>query len=640
MKNLKIDAFRNPVSNLPDRPMMSASELKKHFDSNSEELREALNGLIDLLVSNGGAADLMTAAGISVEKALENRVEWKNAGIRYVRLNSDMVIETSADGKTWQATGSSGHLILDKNGNVLPQRSRMKFDQCEVTDDGTQTIVHGVKGDTGPKGDTGATGPMGPQGLKGDRGQVFVPSVDNEGFIHWSLQEPTSSIPASRSIRGPQGIQGIQGVAGPQGETGSMGPQGVQGIQGAQGLPGKDGVDGKSFVIKGMYATLAELMAAHPAAEVGEAYAVGTAESNVVYNWNDDKKIWENLGPLRGPVGPQGEQGVAGPQGEQGVAGPAGPQGIAGPQGEQGIQGPEGPEGPRGYPAKVNGKTPDKNGDISLTAADVGAVSPADLAAHETDKENPHGVTLAQIGAASNPNLLDNWYFGNPVNQRGQTEYADAGYTVDRWYIGPNGKLMLLPNEGVCAQNVKSTEGMHWIREGIDKKMLERLQGCKVTLSALCRRTMSAVAYLALYSGDSSITHAIIPQSEQYELISTTVRIPQLQSERASVSFVTHSGLANSAEAIYIKAVKLELGEQQTLAHQDANGNWVLNEIPDFGEQLRRCQRYFQRFRTESERKTYCEDFRPAMRMTSSGEAAKATITENGVTYYTASADL
>ena len=40
--------------------------------------------------------------------------------------------------------------------------------------------------------------------------------------------------------------------------------------------------------------------------------------------------------------------------------------------------------------------------------------------------------------------------------------------------------------------------------------------------------------------------------------------------------------------------MKLELGSVQTLAHQE-NGVWVLNEIPDYGEQLARCQRYFQR---------------------------------------------
>ena len=43
-------------------------------------------------------------------------------------------------------------------------------------------------------------------------------------------------------------------------------------------------------------------------------------------------------------------------------------------------------------------------------------------------------------------------------------------------------------------------------------------------------------------------------------------------------------------------AAKLELGNTQTLAHQDSSGNWILNEIPDFGEQLRRCQRYYRRW--------------------------------------------
>lgn len=46
---------------------------------------------------------------------------------------------------------------------------------------------------------------------------------------------------------------------------------------------------------------------------------------------------------------------------------------------------------------------------------------------------------LATIGNVSNPNLLINQDF--KINQRGQTEYTAAGYTVDRWKItlaGPN----------------------------------------------------------------------------------------------------------------------------------------------------------------------------------------------------------
>lgn len=32
------------------------------------------------------------------------------------------------------------------------------------------------------------------------------------------------------------------------------------------------------------------------------------------------------------------------------------------------------------------------------------------------------------------PNIIKNWYFGNPVNQRRQTSYVRTGYGVDMWY--------------------------------------------------------------------------------------------------------------------------------------------------------------------------------------------------------------
>ena len=134
----------------------------------------------------------------------------------------------------------------------------------------------------------------------------------------------------SASLRGPQG---------PQGQTGPQGPQGVA------------GQDGESFRILAIYPTLADLETAHPTGNVGDAYAVGTSTSNVVYNWDVDDLEWKNIGSLQGPQGPQGEQGIQGPQGEQGIQGPqgqTGPQGPQGPQGEQGIQGPQGQTGPQG----------------------------------------------------------------------------------------------------------------------------------------------------------------------------------------------------------------------------------------------------------------------------------------------------
>ena len=49
-----------------------------------------------------------------------------------------------------------------------------------------------------------------------------------------------------------------------------------------------------------------------------------------------------------------------------------------------------------------------------------------------------------------------------------------------------------------------------------------------------------------------------------------------------------------SATPLTVIAAKLELGSQQTLAHQDAAGNWVLNDPPpDKTLELLKCQRYF-----------------------------------------------
>lgn len=123
----------------------------------------------------------------------------------------------------------------------------------------------------------------------------------------------------------------------------------------AFGIPkGRDGVDGKdgtSFTVRGRFNTLEELAAAHPTGTTGDAYAVGSAEDNRIFLWSDDERQWQDVGPLQGPQGPQGEAGPQGEQGPQGLTGPQGgpgPQGSAGPQGEPGPQGPTGSVGPAG----------------------------------------------------------------------------------------------------------------------------------------------------------------------------------------------------------------------------------------------------------------------------------------------------
>ena len=57
------------------------------------------------------------------------------------------------------------------------------------------------------------------------------------------------------------------------------------------------------------------------------------------------------------------------------------------------------------------------------------------------------GAAIAQNGW-SNPNLLDNWYFRNPVNQRELAEYGE-GYTIDRWCLYVSGTTTISIENGV-----------------------------------------------------------------------------------------------------------------------------------------------------------------------------------------------
>lgn len=67
-------------------------------------------------------------------------------------------------------------------------------------------------------------------------------------------------------------------------------------------------------------------------------------------------------------------------------------------------------------------------------------------------------------------------------------------------------------------------------------------------------------------------------------------------------SLLIQTNTLNITELTLI-AAKLELGPVQTLAHQDADGNWVLNDPPpNFQQELAKCQRYYWKSETSSKR--------------------------------------
>lgn len=81
---------------------------------------------------------------------------------------------------------------------------------------------------------------------------------------------------------------------------------------------------------------------------------------------------------------------------------------------------------------------------------------------------------------------------------------------------------------------------------------------------------------------------------------------------------------------------KLEVGSRQTFAHKNTDGSYTLNEIPEVGKELARCQRRYQLFSSAGNRQTKAVDCRPPMR----ADPAQGTITINGTTYYYNDAEL
>ena len=249
---------------------------------------------------------------------------------------------------------------------------------------------------TVPQGKQGPAGPAGPPGKDGtsvnivgsvptsaslptdlgpeDAGDGYIANDTGDLWVwsgtSWSNVGQIQGPPGPTGAQGPQGTQGPQGVpgttgaTGPPGTTGATGTQGPQGVQGVPGNPGPEGPQGpkgdagSGVAIKGTLSGTGTALPSSPVA--GDMWILGTpvptaapprpgpvpAEAGDGIVWSGT--VWNNVGPIRGPEGPQG---VAGPQG---VQGPEGPEGDPGPQGIQGTQGTQGPAG-QGVP--VGGTT-------------------------------------------------------------------------------------------------------------------------------------------------------------------------------------------------------------------------------------------------------------------------------------------
>jgi len=184
-------------------------------------------------------------------------------------------------------------------------------------------------------------------------------------------------------------------------------------------------------------------------------------------------------------------------------------------------------------------------------------------------------------GATSNENLIDNWYFGDPVNSRGLTEYTAAGYGIDRWKNLSSRGTVIVQNGSVKMARA-GTSGYCRVNQIFTTEIARSLAGKVVTFSVLIKGNYRL--YLHNAENQSGILGYKSSNAPDWDVISSTVTIPD-----GSTYLRFELGNNGNGDGEFI-AVKLELGTRQTLARKDANGAWILNDPPpDKGMELLKC---------------------------------------------------
>lgn len=185
---------------------------------------------------------------------------------------------------------------------------------------------------------------------------------------------------------------------------------------------------------------------------------------------------------------------------------------------------------------------------------------------------------LRNIGGRPNRNLLDNWYFPQAVNQRGDTSWNGFGYHLDRWYE----EKSVAGSISAAGYHVRNAQT---VIQRVEAKKLDQILGKTITVSCLLSDGRFATRTGTLPKTIGTENFGIESSFGDGILFSATF-FPRAK------SYQFGRIVNNSGGEVVVVACKTELGPTQTLAYQDEDGNWQLFETPSFAEEMAKCQRY------------------------------------------------
>ena len=357
----------------------------------------------------------------------------------------------------------------------------------------------------------------------------------------------------------------------------------------------------------------------------------------------------------QGPSGTAGPQGIQGEKGETGDTGPKGDPGETGPAGPKGDPGETGPAGPKGDPGeagvgiqsveRTSGTGASGTTDTYTITMTDGSTSTfqvyngadgsgaGDMLKSTYDPQGKNTDIFAYVDNATENVLVEvdeepTEGSSNPVSSEGvfdalankqNTLTPGDGISIDEDTISVS-----LPSKALTSAEydelpdmekqadiayiitddnpAPEADGRYSGTQLLDNSRWDRKEN---TINQRgVSGTITTPGYFIdrwkLVSGSVTITEGGLL------LNGTIVQILEIDPDQeVTGSYLTDDGVfpaeydsgtktfAITAAGRLIRAAKLELGSQQTLAHQDADGNWVLNDPPpNKALELAKCQRY------------------------------------------------
>lgn len=199
-------------------------------------------------------------------------------------------------------------------------------------------------------------------------------------------------------------------------------------------------------------------------------------------------------------------------------------------------------------------------------------------------------ATSSVTSITSGENMLRNAYLSDPVNSRGSTTYTGQQYHIDGWQFSTANTGNLVINDEFITVSQTTSGTNAYLLQHLEMSQFKQLARKTITVSCLARVVEDGLVDFYSYyrhpDGNKSFCYNTLPADGEWHCVSATDVIAEEVTTATynEICFRVRSG------SVDIKAVKWEVGSSQTLAHQDENGEWVLNDPPpDKNLELLKC---------------------------------------------------